>query len=274
MEGREYEWTDLRETERGRRWFYWWLHLLFKTGSSGNPPSVMQYTSNKSFPAFDIRRCPLFSNSHWLYHPKGANFNEMCLFSFFFFILLDGIKALFQGPLEKQMVSLLKAYGSGARVVKIKKRPHDLCAIWFPVQLQEEQKKNWLALQRRIVRCFDKQASSLQMKEMCHLFRNSPSFHHFVCPSAAAFVSPAASEVVFEGQRASLYFSVSLVFSLCHSSYSQSAAWPLSLFSHKKKLWVTKIVLSTSLGGGKGSHIWVGHICCNLFWAFTHRLYK
>lgn len=52
-----------------------------------------------------------------------------CACCLLFFFLSDGIKALFQRPLEKQMVSLMKAYGIGACVVEIKKCPHDLCAL-------------------------------------------------------------------------------------------------------------------------------------------------
>lgn len=101
----------------------------------------------------------------------------------------------------------------------------------------ENKRKKWLAHQHCIVCCFDKQAFFLQMKEMCHLFWNSQRFHHFVCPSAPAFVSPTLPLKSFLRGRGLhcifLYLSFSLLFSLCHSPYSESRAWPLSLFPHE-----------------------------------------
>lgn len=129
-------------------------------------------------------------------------------------------------------------------VVEIKKRPHDLCAIWFPVQLREEHKqKKWLMLEQCIVRWrFDKQAFSLslsQMKEMCHLSRkNSPGFHYFVCPSVPAFVSPTASEVVFSRGRGLHCISLPaffLIFLPSSFSFIQNLEPDLCLPSHTKK---------------------------------------
>lgn len=74
-------------------WFYWQLHLSLRLGAMGFLP----WSTWESFLGFDIRQHSLLSNKHWLYLPKGGNFNEMCLF-FFFVYLLDGIKALPRAP--------------------------------------------------------------------------------------------------------------------------------------------------------------------------------
>lgn len=159
---------------------------------------------------------------------------------FFFFPLSFfwmASKLLSKGPLKNKLSPSWKHIAVVRAWWKIQKCPHDLCALWFPVQLQGEQKKKLLVLQHRIVHCFDKQAFSLQMKEMCHLFQNPPSFHHFVCPSVPVFVSPTLPlKSFFEGQRASLYLSVS-VFRLSLSLFVihriQNLETGLCLSSHK-----------------------------------------
>lgn len=66
----------------------------------------------ESFQDFDIRWQPLFPTTHL--SSIRSNLNEMHLYSTF----LDGIKAPFQRPLEKQIVSVLKPYCNGACVVE------------------------------------------------------------------------------------------------------------------------------------------------------------
>lgn len=153
-----------------------------------------------------------------------------------------------------------------------------MCHMISSTTAGRTKEKKWLMLQHCIARCFDKQAFSPQMKEMCHLSWNSPSFHYFVCPSAPAFVSPTASEVVFEGQRASLYLSVSAFLALFLSlSFSLFKIWSLTFVSAPtEKLWIAEMnhlsffkSVWEEARGGKGSHICVGHICCNLFWIWT-----
>lgn len=147
--------------------------------------------------------------------PKGGAtwMKCACFFSPLAFFRMAS-KLFSKGPLKNKLSPSWKHIAVVRSWWKIQKRPHDLCAMWFPVQLQREQKKKWLAPQHCIVHCFDKQAFSLQMKEMCHLFQNPPSFHHFVCPSVLAFVSPTPPlKSFFEGAEG-----VIVSFRVCLSS--------------------------------------------------------
>lgn len=145
-------------------------------------------------------------------------------------------------------------------VVEIKKRPHDLCAIWFPVQLREEHKqKKWLMLEQCIVRWrFDKQAFSLSLANERNVSSFSKKFSRLslLCLSLCArfcFTHRLWSSF-FEGQRASLYLSACL-FSYFSPFvillYSKFGAWPLSPFSHEK-VWMTKMNFSFHF-----SRLWV-----------------
>lgn len=145
----------------------------------------------------------------------------MCPFPFFFLWLQSSFP---RSPLKKEykLCPLLKAYSSSVAWWK----ERNVHMIYVPYDFQyncgENKRKKWLALRHCVACCFDKQAFFLQMKEMCHLFQNSRSFHHFVCPSVPAFVSPILPLKSFSRGRGLhcifLCLSFSLLFSFCHSS--------------------------------------------------------
>lgn len=143
---------------------------------------------------------------------KGGNFNEMCLLSFVFLSLRWHQSSFPKAPWKTNGLPHESIWHWCMRGGNKEMSTWFMCPMISSTIAGRTKEKKLLALQHCSVRCFDKQAFSVQMKEMCHLPQNPPSFHYFVCPSAPAFVSPTVSEVVFEGQRASLYPSVWLSF--------------------------------------------------------------
>lgn len=79
--------------------------------------------------------------------------------------------------------------------------------------------------------CFDKQAFSRRMKEMCHLSQNFLSFHYFVCPSTARFCFAHCFWSSFWGAEGSIV-------SFCVSASLLSLSLSFALF----KIWCPTFV--------------------------------
>lgn len=134
----------------------------------------------------------------------------MCLFSFlFFFLPLGWHQSYFpRAPWKTNGLALESIWQRCTRGGNKEMSTWFMCRMIFStIAGRTKEGKKWLMLERCIVRCFDKQSFSAND-------RNVSSFWKFLerslpCPSEPVFVSTAASKVVFEGQRASLYLSVS-----------------------------------------------------------------